>query len=121
MPEITDVFKALSDRTRLRLLKLLTTGEEYCVCELVDALQVRQCTVSRHLSILRGLGLVQVRREGNLACYRLVRPQAEPVETVLACLANRLDGEEFQADRRRLEERCRLRVGGKCVKVVGYE
>ena len=114
MPEITDVFKALSDRTRLRLLKLLTSGKEYCVCELVDALQVRQYTVSRHLAILRGLGLVQVRRKGDLACYRLIRPQAEPVEAVLACLADHLDGEEFQADHRRLEERCRLGVDGKC-------
>ncbi len=121
MPEITDVFKALSHQTRLRLLKLLTTGEEYCVCEMVDALQARQYTVSRHLSILRRLGLVQVRREGNLACYRLVRPQAEPLEGLFTWLADCLDGEEFRTDRRRLEERCRLRVDGKCVKVVGYE
>ena len=118
MPELTEVFKALSDQTRLRLLYLLASGEEYCVCELVDALQrVPQYAVSRHLGVLRGLGLVRVRRDGNLACYRLVRPQPEPVQDLLVWLADHLDGEEFRADRLRLENRCRLRIDGKCIKL----
>lgn len=114
MPEATEIFKALSDRTRLRLLKLLISGQEHCVCELVDALQLPQYTVSRHLSFLRRLGLLHVRREGTMAFYCLPQPQERLIEKTLALL-DHLDGEEFQTDRHRLEERIAMRVDGKCV------
>jgi len=66
-----DLFKALSDPLRLRLVFLLTQRDELCVCHLTDILGLPQSTVSRHLSHLRTLGLVTTRRQGKWVHYRL--------------------------------------------------
>jgi ArsR family transcriptional regulator len=60
---LEDAFKALADRTRLRILALLGNNE-VCVCHLHDSLGVPQPTVSRHLAYLRRTGLVSARRDG---------------------------------------------------------
>src|SRR5687768_12929204 len=64
------VFKALADRTRLRILGLLRAGE-ICVCHIHESLGLPQPTVSRHLAYLRRSGLVAVRRDGVWMHYRL--------------------------------------------------
>ncbi len=71
----------MSDRTRLRILNLLTTGE-LCVCDLVSVLGVPQPTASRHLAYLRKVGLVTARKEGVWCYYRLV-PAITEFELVL--------------------------------------
>lgn len=70
MKNLAQMFKALSDQTRLRILALLTQGE-LCVCDLMAVLQLPQSTVSRHLAYLRNTGLVSDRREGIWMYYRL--------------------------------------------------
>ena len=67
---LEDVFKALADKTRLRILALLGS-EEVCVCHLHDTLGLPQPTVSRHLAYLRRTGLVDVRREGVWMHYKV--------------------------------------------------
>jgi ArsR family transcriptional regulator len=79
------MFRALSDRTRLRILHLLQQ-REICVCDLVGVLRVPQPTASRHLAYLRRAGLVIARREGQWCYYRLAEPTNEFHERVLACL-----------------------------------
>ncbi len=64
-------FKALGDHTRLRMLVLLTGEGELCVCELTHALDEIQPKVSRHLALLRELGLVLDRRQGQWIYYRM--------------------------------------------------
>ena len=64
------VFKALSDDTRLSLLRLLLPGER-CVCEIVDALDISQSRASRNLGILKTAGLVRDRRKGQWVYYSL--------------------------------------------------
>jgi ArsR family transcriptional regulator, arsenate/arsenite/antimonite-responsive transcriptional repressor len=66
------VFKALADKTRLRILALLGNNE-VCVCHIHDSLGVPQPTVSRHLAYLRRTGLVDVRRDGVWMHYRVSR------------------------------------------------
>jgi ArsR family transcriptional regulator len=66
------LFKALADRTRLRILALLGNNE-VCVCHLHDSLGAPQPTVSRHLAYLRRAGLVDVRRDGVWMHYRVAR------------------------------------------------
>src|SRR5687767_3514532 len=66
------VFKALADRTRLRILALLGNNE-VCVCHIHDSLGLPQPTVSRHLAYLRRSGLVAVRRDGVWMHYQLAR------------------------------------------------
>jgi ArsR family transcriptional regulator len=80
------LFRAFSDRTRLRILHLLRGGE-LCVCDLVSVLNVPQPKVSRHLSYLRRSGLVQVRKDG-LWCYYQLAPARNTFHTkLLDCLA----------------------------------
>lgn len=70
---LEDLFKALGDRTRLRILALLAAGE-VCVCNLHESLDLPQPTVSRHLAYLRRSGLVDTRRDGVWMHYRLAPP-----------------------------------------------
>lgn len=70
MKEFIKVMKALSDPNRVKLIKLLQRGE-MCVCKIQDALGTAQPTVSKHLKILEGAGLVSRRKEGLWAHYSL--------------------------------------------------
>src|SRR5678810_746524 len=80
------MFRAFSDRTRLRLLNLLRTGET-CVCDLVDVLEVSQPKVSRHLAYLRLAGLVTARKDGLWMHYRLAPVSSEFHRSLLNCLS----------------------------------
>jgi DNA-binding transcriptional ArsR family regulator len=64
------VFKAVADATRLKILKLLSSGE-LCICELMLALKRPQSSVSHNLSILEDAGLVKERKEGKWCRYRI--------------------------------------------------
>lgn len=75
--QLESVFKALADRTRLRILALLGNNE-VCVCHIHDSLGLPQPTVSRHLAYLRRSGLVAVRRDGVWMHYR-VSANLDPV------------------------------------------
>ena len=76
------VFKALADKTRLRILALLRNNE-VCVCHIHDSLGLPQPTVSRHLAYLRRSGLVAVRRDGVWMHYRVARSLDPAVQKVL--------------------------------------
>jgi len=70
MKKAAQLFKALADETRLRILALLGSGE-LCVCDLMAILALPQSTVSRHLATLRNADLVEDRRQGVWMYYRL--------------------------------------------------
>ena len=99
-------FRALADRTRLRLLNLMGM-EEVCVCFFVEILKTNQPKISRHLAYLRRAGIVGVRRDGQWMHYRVVDPSdagaARVLNDVLAWLAN---DQEMQRDRERLIKVC---------------
>jgi ArsR family transcriptional regulator len=80
------IFRAYSDRTRLRILHLLTQGEQ-CVCDLVSVLRVPQPKASRHLAYLRRAGLVVARKEGLWSYYRLAPAKTIFHQKLLDCLA----------------------------------
>jgi ArsR family transcriptional regulator len=70
--QLEDVFKALADKTRLRIVGLLGNNE-VCVCHIHDSLGLPQPTVSRHLGYLRRSGLVEARRDGVWMHYQVSR------------------------------------------------
>lgn len=72
--EYVELFKALSDETRLRLVVLLYK-REFCVCQIEAALDISQTKASRHLAILRRLGLLKSRRDGLWVYYALDAPE----------------------------------------------
>ncbi|MCK9386790.1 MAG: metalloregulator ArsR/SmtB family transcription factor [Sulfuritalea sp.] len=65
------IFDAVADATRRRILALLATQGELCVCELTAALDDIQPKISRHLGVLKDAGVVAPRREGTWMFYRL--------------------------------------------------
>src|SRR5258708_14950238 len=87
---IENLFKALADRTRLRLISLIGDSE-VCVCFFVAILKTSQPKISRHLAYLRRAGIVKARREGKWMHYRLTEPPdqhaARIFGEVLAALA----------------------------------
>lgn len=70
MDNLVLIFKALSDETRLRILKLLEHGE-LCVCDIVSALDMIQPKVSFHLGVLQEAGLVKSRKQGKWIHYSI--------------------------------------------------
>lgn len=68
MQELLRIFKALSDETRLRILKLLEEGE-LCVCDIVSALDMVQPKVSFHLNVLKEAGFLKDRKQGRWTHY----------------------------------------------------
>ena len=65
------LFKTLSDETRLTIVLLLKDSHELCVCELCEILKLPQPKISRHLAMLRETGILLDRREGKWIHYRL--------------------------------------------------
>lgn len=104
MQTLTELFKSLADETRLRLLVLLQGGSEYCVCDLMNALDMPQSTVSRHLAYLKRNGWLQDRRGGVWMYYSLKKDMDAFLQAQLVLLINRLaNNPVHRSDRQRLE------------------
>lgn len=104
MVSVDRMFRAFSDRTRLRILNLLQDHGEICVGDLVAVLKAPQTTVSRHLSYLRGAGLVRVRKNGLWKYYSLAPADGRFHRGLLGCLGRCFeDVREFASDRKRYE------------------
>jgi ArsR family transcriptional regulator len=115
MKEIARLFKALSDETRLRILRLLLKGE-LCICELMEVLQLPQSNVSRnvsrHMAYLKNAGLVDDRREAVWVYYSLTEPKNQVHACQLRCLGECFDDyEDLKRDEARLEE---FKLKGTC-------
>src|SRR3954447_4556659 len=72
--DLVSLFNALADRTRLRLLNLMSGGE-VCVCFFVEVLDEPQPKISRHLAYLRTAGLVSTSRAGKWISYAITPPE----------------------------------------------
>jgi ArsR family transcriptional regulator len=72
---IAPMFKALGDPIRLRLMSMIASQPEACVCDLTGAFEVSGPTISHHLRVLREAGLVDCQRRGTWVYY-WVRPEA---------------------------------------------
>lgn len=68
--DVALICKALSDANRLRIVQMLTDGEQ-CACKLLEAFEITQPTLSHHMRVLSECGLVQTRREGKWSHYSL--------------------------------------------------
>src|SRR5688572_3317504 len=99
-------FRALADRTRLRLLNLMR-DEEVCVCFFVEILKTHQPKISRHLAYRRKAGIVGARREGPWMHYCILEPaDPEAVRVLRDTLAWLANDSEMQRDRERLVKVC---------------
>ncbi|MHC1578538.1 MAG: ArsR/SmtB family transcription factor [Dehalococcoidia bacterium] len=108
------LFKALSDETRIRILKVLLQ-RECCVCEVMQALDISQSRASRNLGILEDAGFVKSRRDGLWIVYSIDEQRMNSDGALLIeLLRNSLINEEItQQDRERLSHA--VRVGRRAI------
>ena len=120
MKKLANIIKALSDETRLRVIKLLEE-RELCVCELIQVLDMSQPRISRHLSVLRNAGLVDDRREGKWVYYSLCnRTDNEEVKTILKTMSKLANEDSaVKQDKKKLKKAVRLsEIEGACAKRI---
>ena len=104
---VDKMFRAFSDRTRLRILSLLRS-RELCVCDLVRVIDAPQPTISRHLAYLRKAGLAKARKQGLWMYYRLAPARNDFHRKLLDCLACCFSTEvpQLASDAKALEKLC---------------
>lgn len=108
---MTEIFKALSDETRIRiLLILLKAGKELCICDLMEILDMPQYAISRHIKELKNRGLVSCKRKGKFVYYQEVFKE-EPFfknlkEALLTMQTHEKDLKKFKEIKKEIKERC---------------
>jgi ArsR family transcriptional regulator, arsenate/arsenite/antimonite-responsive transcriptional repressor len=108
--DIAQIYKALSEQMRLRMLMLLTQGE-LCVCDLMAVLEEPQSKVSRHLAYLKHSGLIQSKRVGTWMHYFLRDPLDELAGARLEFLKkelSRLDWAKADAEKMKVVQAMKL-------------
>lgn len=91
MRELVRVFKALSDKNRIRIIKMLQQ-KPMCVCELADALGLAMSTVSKHLTILRDAELIDDLKDGKWVDYSLSKSsKSSCAKELLRCMSRWLN------------------------------
>lgn len=115
MQKQIEIFKALSDETRLRVLNLfIKTGKNLCVCELMDGLKLPQYTISKALQGLKNINLFKYEKEGTWVYYKLNQDLPEN-KLLIKFLKTFLQSEVFEEDEKRITDRLSLRENDKCV------
>ena len=117
MQELVAIARALGDPTRIRIVAALRNGE-LCVCELADALDISQSSLSSHLQICRQVGVLTTRKESRWIYYSLSTRYAPLIEKIFSELQTVRRDEQLHRDARRLKKRLQMREGGRCV--VGF-
>lgn len=119
MDDLLLAAKTLADPTRVRILTALR-GRELCVCELCDALEVSQSTLSTHLRVIRAAGLVRTRKEGKWIYYAPEPAKRWLLEGVFKFFSAELAANDLlRRDARRLAHRLAQREDGLCCR--GFE
>ncbi len=113
MRSTISILKAVADETRVRIL-LALSRQELCVCQITSVLELAPSTVSKHLSILYGAGLVNMRKRGKWVFYSLAGADA-PADTPAYApkivrqlpnlvIASAMDSEVARRDLKKLEK-----------------
>ncbi len=112
MDDAIKVFKALSDETRLRIMRVLLK-RSCCVCEIMQALDISQSRASRNLRILKDTGFLKAQSEGLWTVYSVNRGMESPyIRDIIKLLKTApLSDEVFQQDIDRLARAVRTGPG----------
>lgn len=103
---LDQLFRALADWTRLRLIHLMSE-QEICVCYFIEVIGAPQPKISRHLAYLRRVGIVAARRQGKWMHYRLMVPESGHAASILKTTIETLKQDrEMQKDCERLHHAC---------------
>jgi DNA-binding transcriptional ArsR family regulator len=112
----SDVFNAIAEPRRREIIDLLVNGKEHAVGDLVLRLRMPQPAVSKHLGVLRKVGVVSVNKRGQLRLYRLNAKELKPVhdwvKTYERFWTHQLD---------RIKERAEMKMANRLTKPQGEE
>ena len=113
MRKTTNLFKALSDPNRLRILKMLEI-RDLCVCEITEALGLSVSTVSKHLSVLRNTDLIWGKKDGKWVDYGLNKRSSDPqIKEILKMIHSKIDDDTlFQEDAQKIRSTSREIICG---------
>ena len=105
MLEFLNITKALAEENRLRIL-LALDGQELCVCQIIEFLELAPSTVSKHMAVLRQARLVDGRKDGRWMYYRLADERAPTeVKEAIAWVKKSISrNERIREDVKRLKE-----------------
>lgn len=113
-----NIFKALSDETRLRIVwVLLQSKSQLCVCEIMDALKITQYNTSRHIKVLKECGLVRVKKYGRFVMCSIPQVKQESIKMIFEAIS-KMPEQLFARDRERLIRRVALRQNDR---IIGRE
>lgn len=96
MEKLTALFKALSDRNRIRIVSALLKYDELCACQLTELIQVTSATASRHMGVLIASGLVESRKDGRWVYYKICQEHTE-LSVLISWLKSRFICEPYLA------------------------
>ncbi|KAA3602818.1 MAG: ArsR family transcriptional regulator [Calditrichaeota bacterium] len=95
MDNLLKTFKSLSDKNRMRIVKMLQV-RPLCVCEMTVVLGLSMSTVSAHLSLLKSAGLIESFKDGRWIYYNLVKnPTSQEIASLLPLLSYWLNDDEI--------------------------
>jgi ArsR family transcriptional regulator, arsenate/arsenite/antimonite-responsive transcriptional repressor len=114
MHELIAIAKTLADPTRVRIVAALRYGE-LCVCELVEALEISQSSLSSHLQLCRQIGALTARRESRWIYYSLSAQYEPLIEQIFSGLRSLTTDALLRRDAKRLKKRLQMREAGRCV------
>ena len=115
MDELNQLGQAIADPTRVRILAALLKSE-LCVCELVDALEISQSTLSSHLQVLRQTGMVRTRKEGRWIYYSLEKRKAALMNALFSLIQKDVGPDPgLVRDAQRIDRRLAMREDGCCI------
>ena len=113
----TDAFNAIAEPRRREIIALLVDGRAHAVGEVVERVRMRQPAVSKHLGVLRKVGIVSVSKQGQLRLYRLNAKELKPVydwvKTYERYWGHQLDRIKQRAERKMTERSARERERAK--------
>jgi DNA-binding transcriptional ArsR family regulator len=115
MFDFLNITKALAEENRLRIL-LALDGQELCVCQIIELLQLAPSTVSKHMSVLRQARLVDGRKEGRWMYYRLAgkRAPAEIKDAIAWVKKSLARNQRIRGDAKRLKGIMKIDRGVLC-------
>lgn len=122
MKDLVSIFKALSDRNRLRVVSALLEYDELCACQITELLKISSATSSRHLGVLINTNLVRSRKDGRWVYYSINRC-CSSFDSVFQWIESELRNDsDAQQDREALKkiveqepaDICRRQRGVKC-------
>ncbi len=113
--EYTDIFKALSDPTRLKIMWLLFTVDlKVSVSEIKDVLNLNQYNVSKHLKILKQVGLISEMKEGRWSYYYYLENNNK-FHNYIQKTITQIPSIFMEDELKRCKKRIEMRIDGKCV------